>query len=66
MNIMKPIYDLTDDNLEPNHRLGIALWVGKCINKCERSPCTQYTFSLLFFIVFIQSKLMLQSIVLQD
>ncbi|XP_072033850.1 lysosomal dipeptide transporter MFSD1-like [Amphiura filiformis] len=28
MNIMKPIYDLTNDAFPPYQRLGIALWVG--------------------------------------
>ena len=28
MNIMKPLYDLTNENYPPHHRLGIVLWIG--------------------------------------
>ena len=29
MNIMKPLYDLTNENYPPHHRLGIVLWIGE-------------------------------------
>ncbi|XP_072033849.1 lysosomal dipeptide transporter MFSD1-like [Amphiura filiformis] len=44
MNVMKPIYDLTNENLEPHYRVAVAFWVGTgvCVFSLLCSICLGY------------------------